>query len=161
MDTITSFRTALQANPGISAKQLAELLGVTRSRVYQLAKNEGMVLARPLYPHMPREPYRGANRFGGDAILSCHYVGGISELVVCADLLRRGFPVYRAVTFHSAADLVTDIRGRLIRVEVRSATRDNDGFLRFARPTDASRYDLLAAVEPDNIVSYFPEGLVA
>jgi Holliday junction resolvase-like predicted endonuclease len=47
--------------------------------------------------------------------------GGACELMVCADLLLRGFDVYRSVTRHGKFDLVASKEGRLCRIEVKAA----------------------------------------
>lgn len=53
--------------------------------------------------------------------------GAQGELMVTADLLKRGYEVWRAVSGHAACDLVTEITGRLYKVEVRTVSRQVDG----------------------------------
>ncbi len=53
--------------------------------------------------------------------------GAAGEMVVIADLLHRGYEVWRAVSGQAACDLVTEIDGKLYKVEVRSVARQIDG----------------------------------
>jgi hypothetical protein len=46
--------------------------------------------------------------------------GAIAELVVCADLLKRGFEVFRAVSPACSCDLVALRDGQLQRIEVKT-----------------------------------------
>lgn len=94
---------------------------------------------------------------GTELKLPSTVIGGASELQCAADLLRRGVPVYRALTQCSSCDLVIDIDGNLVRVEVRSAKRNGGGQLRYPMPRDRLRYDVLALVEPDGRVTYQPD----
>lgn len=53
--------------------------------------------------------------------LSTGTIGAISELVVAADLMRRGFEVYRALSPASSCDLLAQPRGgSQLRIEVRT-----------------------------------------
>lgn len=82
-------------------------------------------------------------------------VGAIAELIVSADLLRRRYEVFRAVSPTASCDLLA-IRGdRTLRVEVRAGRTRADG--RVIAPYDATdfgRQDLLAVVSGDNQVRY-------
>jgi hypothetical protein len=53
--------------------------------------------------------------------------GAAGEMLVIADLLHRGYEVWRAVSGQVACDLVVEIDGRLYKVEVRSVARQLDG----------------------------------
>jgi len=154
MSAIEEIKQILVADADSTAASIAAKIGVSRQRVHQICKANGIALADGRR--------RGGsatwiNHFGGHEALSSHFVGGASELTTCADLLRRGIPVYRAVTFVSAADLVIDFRGSLLRVEVKSAKRNNSNSLRYPMPADRSRYDILALVEPSGAVTYKPD----
>jgi hypothetical protein len=48
-------------------------------------------------------------------------LGAACELIVCADLLRRGFSVYRNVSPAGVTDLVALKDGRVLRVQVKSS----------------------------------------
>lgn len=94
---------------------------------------------------------------GTDVRLPSNFVGGASELQCAADLLRRGVPVWRSLTSCASCDLVIRFAGHLARVEVRSGKRTRGGDLRYPRPVDTTRYDVLAIVEPDGRVTYKPD----
>jgi hypothetical protein len=84
-------------------------------------------------------------------------VGALSELVVCVDLIRKGYEVFRAVSAHCSCDLTILRNGTLRRVEVRTAYRKRDGGIYFPiSPKDAGRYDIFAAVV-DGVPVYQPE----
>lgn len=153
MNTLDRIRAVIAENPSSTASAIAANVGVSRQRVHQLCKIGVITL-----PDGRRRGWSGkrANHFGVGKPLPPHFVGGASELSACADLLRRGVPVYRAVTFVSAADLIIDLQGELKRVEVRSAKRNGSGSLRYPMPVDRAMYDVLALVEPDGNVTYKP-----
>jgi hypothetical protein len=81
-----------------------------------------------------------------------------SELMVCADLLRRGFHVYRSVSSTSGCDLVAIHEDRVIRVEVKTAVRRKSGELKgLLRDGQPSKHDVLALVAYDGEIQYVPE----
>jgi len=98
-------------------------------------------------------------RYGPDyKFLTRTVRGAVSELIVCADLLARGYEVFRAQSPTCSCDLVVQANGRLFRIEVRSATRNLNGTLAYTWSVhDQSRSDILAAVEPDGRITYVPE----
>lgn len=155
MSALEKIHAALAVNPSASASDLALSSGVSRQRVHQICKAEGIVIADRRRREGRAKQWE--THFGGGQKLSSLFVGGASELTAAADLLRRGIPVYRAVTFASAADLVIDKDGALLRIEVRSAKRSQNGALRYPMPADRARYDILALVEPDGKVTYKPD----
>lgn len=83
-------------------------------------------------------------------------VGAAHELLVCADLLKLGFAVYRSVSPSAAADLIVFKRGRMFRVEVTTGHITATGKLTYAKPDVDPRYDVLAVVEWNNKVTYKP-----
>ena len=79
----------------------------------------------------------------------------INELLVSADLMRRGFHVYRALAPGSPCNLVMLRAGVLERVEVRAVVRTPSGKL--MRPNVAGKnFDVLALVERDGTIHYEP-----
>ena len=74
-------------------------------------------------------------------------IGAVSELLVCTDLLKQGFDVFRSVSSNAACDLIAaNNDGRLCRVEVKSAVT-RKGVTRFKRHRlDSSKHDVLALV---------------
>ena len=82
-------------------------------------------------------------------------VGAIHELAVSADLLRRGYAVFRALSPSCSCDLVIMKNGVLQRVEVTSGrhTKTKIEWL----PKDPAKFDLLAVVTRDGQIHYTPE----
>lgn len=97
------------------------------------------------------------NGSGPDRV-STGSIGTISELLVCQDLLKRGFHVFKAVSPSCPCDLVAMKHGNLFKVEVTTGRRyGTSGKLHF--PTkDPEKFHLLAVVVPEtNEVLYTPE----
>lgn len=91
------------------------------------------------------------------AKLSPSRVGAIQEMLVCADLAKRGLSVFRSVSPSEECDIIV-MRGpaKLFRVEVTTGYRNKDGSL-FFPPKQPSRFDLLAVVEKSGQITYHPE----
>jgi hypothetical protein len=81
--------------------------------------------------------------------------GAISELIVCADLLRRGFAVFRAVAQSCPCDIAVLKEGKVLRIEVTTGTLSPMGKLMFA-PHNSENYDVLAIVV-NGTITYKPE----
>jgi hypothetical protein len=77
--------------------------------------------------------------------LSAGTVGAYSELIASADLLRRGYEVYRAVSPTCSSDLVAIKDGKRLTIEVRTARRSRTGTLHYS--TRSFRSDHYALVE--------------
>lgn len=84
-----------------------------------------------------------------------HKLGGIGELTVCANLLRSGFSVFRAVADHEDCDVVAIKGGKVYRVEVRTCRRGPGGKI-FYPKGDPAKYDVMAAVDHFGGVTYIP-----
>lgn len=142
LQKIDIIKNALVENPDLSAIELAGIAGITRQYVYDLCRKHGVLLRDARHTAEAKE---WANHFGGNKRLTSHFIGGASELFAAADLLRRGIPVYRALTFLSAADMIADIGGRLIRIEVnrRGGTRTDLSAIRRHTIMRAMMYWLL------------------
>lgn len=86
-------------------------------------------------------------------------VGALSEMMACADLIRRGFHVFRAVSPSAPCDLVAVSEAGTYRVEVKTAGRRANG--RVSKPKIAPavrvRYDVVAYVVHDGEIVYEPE----
>jgi hypothetical protein len=85
-------------------------------------------------------------------------VGAISELLVAADLLGRGYEVFRAVSPACSCDLAILSSGVLTRVEVRTGVIGKTGkvYVSFSKKHDVGRSDVLAVVVNGQI-TYTPE----
>jgi hypothetical protein len=77
------------------------------------------------------------------------FVGASSELLVCSDLLRAGYEVFRSVSLNCSCDLVAMKDGEIIRVECKT------GYKKQIPSADRKKYDVLAAVTPEGI-TYHP-----
>src|SRR6267378_5697869 len=71
-------------------------------------------------------------------------VGTIGELNVGADLLRKGYEVFRALSPACSCDLAVLKAGKLLRVEVTTGYRTKSG--RLAGPAKKHPHDVLALV---------------
>lgn len=77
--------------------------------------------------------------------------GAMSEMLVCVDLLKRGFDVFRAVAQSCSCDIVALRNGRMFRVEVKTAYRRKTGTVGVSlRPDQKEKFDILAMVWLDN-----------
>ena len=78
-------------------------------------------------------------------------VGTIAEYRVIADLMSKGFAVFKACSQSSPCDLIALIDGFSYRVEVTLAQRTETG--RVVHPRhDPEKYDILARVLPNEIL---------
>lgn len=84
-------------------------------------------------------------------------VGAVGELAVAADLMRRGFVVFRALSPACLCDLLALVNGCAVRIEVRTGRRTVDGewFAPIGR-RDLGRQDVFALVTHDGVVEYCP-----
>lgn len=82
-------------------------------------------------------------------------VGAISELLVGADLLRRGYEVFRALSPSCSCDLAILKNGKLLRVEVRTGRKNRRGNVVYANTTH--RHDVMAVVVGKDQILYDPE----
>jgi Holliday junction resolvase len=69
---------------------------------------------------------------------------------VCADLLHRGFEVFRAVSPSCSADIIAQKNDQLYRIEIKTARISHKGKITYAKPVNTTKYDVLALVFPDN-----------
>ena len=87
-------------------------------------------------------------------------VGAVSELLAAADLLARGYHVFRSLSPSSACDLVAinPNGGAIIRLEVRTGARTKMGDVRFPRKReDVGRSDHYAVVvQGEDVIIYDP-----
>lgn len=90
--------------------------------------------------------------------LASSTTGAVSELTVACDLLKRGYEVFRAVSPSCSCDLAILKDNKLVRVEVRTAQRNQvTGNVLYPNP-DRNRFDVLALVLlADNEIIYIPE----
>lgn len=85
--------------------------------------------------------------------------GAISELLVSADLMRRGLEVYRAVSPASSCDLAVKIKHQIYFVEVRTGMVHVSGKLHYR--TDRIKAPIVAVVyDIDAKIKYFVDDSV-
>lgn len=85
-------------------------------------------------------------------------IGAIAELMVAADLMKRGYEVFRALSPSCSCDLAILKNGRLLRIEVRTAHRIPRGLVWARNKSTEDRHDHYALVlHSENLVTYEPE----
>lgn len=151
----------MRKEPLTSVRELVALTGVSRQRVHQLLRKEGLVpatpremwaagrlVARPAVSRMPT---------AGPTVYITHSAAGtVSELMVAADLTTRGWGVFFPLVRTTKCDLIalsadgTQAR----RIEVRSGKRTGGGLAYNAKPTDTC--DHYAIVLPGEPVIFKP-----
>jgi Holliday junction resolvase-like predicted endonuclease len=75
-------------------------------------------------------------------------IGTISEMMVCQDLLKSGYYVFRSISPNSPFDIIASKNGSLIKIEVRTAAKRIDGSWGVNKKTghENDMYDTIAAV---------------
>ncbi len=150
---------------GYTARQIAEAIGITKTRVYQIAKSYGIGIVTPLRPEkapkefVPKVPKPAVARVitgGVSSPLNTTIVGTISEVLAAADLMSRGWGVYMPLVRHRGFDLLCEKEGKIIKVEVRSAHRTLEGKVTFGKSL-YDRADVYALVTTGDPVSYSPD----
>lgn len=152
-------RALLRKNPEVTTLEAVHELGISRQRLHQLVRSEGVTLrdgrvkfAEPS-TSLDSPPLAHINtRVGPKA------AGGISELIVAIDLLRRGLDVYQSMTTGGQCDLVAINRltEKVVRVEVKSAQRNGKGRILCVVGL-TNRFDVLAKVLPGGEIFYEPD----
>lgn len=95
--------------------------------------------------------------YGGAHDCDRSQTGAASELLVCVDLLRQGYDVFRAQSPSSSCDLVVILEGKALRIEVKTGRYQLNGDVSFAKSRlDPNKYDALAIVLPTNEIVYQP-----
>lgn len=117
-------------------------------------KRHAIVCSKACASKQKAADYRREN--GDRGSLSTGTTGALAELVVGADLLRRGYAVYRALSPSAPCDLIILQNGKMWRVEVRSAKRGLGERIFFGfKAADLGRHDILALYfRGENSVEY-------
>jgi hypothetical protein len=84
--------------------------------------------------------------------------GAIHELLVCADLMRCGYSVYRALSPAEKCDLLAIKDGKMVRVEVTTGFQSRGGSICHPQKENPNgeRFDLLAVVMKSWKITYYP-----
>ena len=89
--------------------------------------------------------------------IPCSSLGALSELRVCADLLYKGYHVFRSVSPACPCDLVIIYKDKLYRVEVTTAVVTTQGDFRHGKKDrDKEKYDILVFVLKTGEIHYEP-----
>lgn len=85
-------------------------------------------------------------------------VGGISELRIAADLLAKGFYVFRSMTANSPCDLIAMNGSITIRIEAATSYPSKAGVLRVPKKKGSNYiYDILALITNNgSVIEYHP-----
>ena len=79
--------------------------------------------------------------------------GALSELLACADLMRRGFHVFRAVSPSCPCDLVVwGQNGTVLRIEVKSAGRNPSTGTILAATSKRNEFDVICYVLEGEVI---------
>jgi hypothetical protein len=82
--------------------------------------------------------------------------GAVSELLVCAHLLRLGFDVFRAVSQSAPCDIIATKGNDVRRIEVRTGWRKRDGTLKaYIDDGQKHKYDHMCVVSTDGTEIFF------
>ncbi len=85
-------------------------------------------------------------------------VGTISELVVCLDLMKRGYSVFRPMNGCESCDIIALKGGKMIRVEVTTGVRCIGGTLTHKKKRPPGEvFDILGVVERNDTITYSPK----
>lgn len=84
-------------------------------------------------------------------------VGAIQEMLVCADLIKRGYDVFRAICSSCPCDIIILKDNKSLRVEVTTGyITSANGYIKI--PTkDYSKFDIIAIVLGNGKIVYDPE----
>lgn len=140
----------VEADPSITVSALQQATGVSRQRVHQILRAKGLTAAPN--PAVPRiEP-----RSGSMENICTSAVGSVSELLVAADLVARGWSVFFPL-FRARCDLIASSwdAGVVRRFEVRSGKRRN-GTAAYQKTSNdvCDYYAIVISGEP---ITYEPE----
>lgn len=144
---------------GMTRAEIARELGVSRQRVYELGKKIGVSFVDGRFYRAKQSaiaaPKPRVLTGGVPCKISHSAAGVISELLVAADLMARGYQVYMPVIASRGHDVIAVSGSEILTFEVRSAYRNKAGNLIFARKADSpsQHHALVVTGEP---VSYDP-----
>lgn len=153
---------ALQAeNPDVTNSEAAEALGLSRQRVSMECKKAGVILRRAYGRGAIKSAPEPRVITGGVPSVVSHTVcGTISELLVAADLMARGYKPYMPLVRQRGHDLIAvSPGGEILTIEVKSgkarATGEGYSYLhKGERQNQSTHYAIVITGSP---VVYEPE----
>lgn len=143
----------------LTPREIGEQLGISRQRVYQILDDEGIDYKPFNQQHrLDRRISRNLSRSLGPAFahVDRNTRGGISELLVAADLMALGWKPYVPLFRNHGHDIIAAKSASLITIEVRSALRRKDGSIAASEYTPGRRANHFAFVLRDEPVIYKP-----
>lgn len=133
---------------GFATKEEAEEF-VKRYKFEEFKQKEKLIVGEPEMTKPPLPPV--------DKHCTMGSIGACAEMVVCVDLLRQGYDVFRSVSPNSECDLIISRRGKLCRIEVKSARRIRHRVDYSRKRLSKNKFDVLALVFlRNNSVVYQP-----
>lgn len=157
-------QVAALAAERLPGSEIARRLGISRQRVSQIAKAYGIEI-RSLYhsamrdqsQHKERIPVPRLRTGGAYVVKGTSAVGTVSELLVAADLVARGWHVYLPVIRQRGYDLIAYSGDNLLKIEARSGCRKASGVIWFNRESRDSKPTHYAVVITGEPVIYDPD----
>ncbi len=87
---------------------------------------------------------------------SCVSIGAFNELLVCWDLLRKGYSVFRSVSPAAPCDLIILTKSEIFRIEVKTSRKLQTTGKIYYNKQDLRKCDILAVVV-NKIIKYIPK----
>ena len=145
---------AVEEDANLTTADLAERFSCSRQYVHNVMCAAGIRAAPAKRVWLPRKPAPPpvcrTIPEGGAVQISHSAIGSVSELMVAADLMSRGWSVFFPL-FRARSDLIaTDREGQIVkRIEVRSGKRKGNELIFNKKPTDAKdHYAIVLVGEP-------------
>lgn len=88
--------------------------------------------------------------------LSKNKVGGIAELSVCADLLKRGYEVFRNVSSDGKVDVIAIKGKQILDIDIKTGYKVLNGNLLYPKNKIEAKY-VAVFVHKDNEIHYVPK----
>lgn len=129
MATIDKIKDLLSENPHATTADISRDLGVSRQRISHLCRQHGIKLTRA-YPARDKASAPAPRVITGGVLAPINHTvcGSISEILVAADLMARGYKPYMPIVKQRSHDiLAVNSTGGVITIEVRSGKRRADG----------------------------------
>jgi hypothetical protein len=85
--------------------------------------------------------------------------GALSELLVCSDLLSKGYYVFRSLSPNSPYDIVADKNGQIYKIEITTGRRLPSGVLVYSKHDNLkNKFDVIAiSIINKREIIYIPE----
>lgn len=149
------------AAEGLTAAQIARRLDVSRQRIYQIAREDGVSLPRPAWDENDKRRKKSIKTRvvtgGVSKPINETTAETIAEMLVAADLMARGWQVYIPLVVHRGHDLIGLMGDRMATFEVRSAYRSTVGNGLSWNKTSSDKSEYYALVITGETVTYVPD----